>query len=88
MKVRYSKYVKICERAEELIISDIKSERFQALMDIESADKKFNLKLDELLKADDIDFMHDYCGIRGYIKRTEFPATDFGSFVPRFAEKQ
>lgn len=30
----------------------------------------------------------EYCGIRGYIKRTEFPATDFGSFVPRFAEKQ
>lgn len=88
MEDRYSKYVKIWERAEEVIISDRKSERLQALMDIESADKKFNLKLDELLKADDIDFMYDYCGIRGYIKRTEFPAKDFGSFVPRFAEKQ
>ena len=73
-KERYLKYVKICERAERM-----------KLMDIESADKKFNMRLDDWLQADDFNFAHDYCGIQNNIKRGEFPATDFGFFLPRFA---
>ena len=57
-------------------------------MDIESADKKFNLKLDELLNTRIFDFAHDYCGIRNNINRNEFPATDFGLFAPRFASEK
>ena len=87
MDDRYLKYVKICERAEQLGI-DEKNNRIQALMDIESADKKFNLKLDELLNTRIFDFTHDYCGIRNNINRNEFPATDFGLFVPRFASEK
>lgn len=87
MDDRYLKYVKICERAEQLGI-DEKNNRIQALMDIESADKKFNLKLDELLNTRIFDFAHDYCGIRNNINRNEFPATDFGLFVPRFASEK
>ena len=36
-------------------------------------------------RADDFNFEHDYCGIQNNIKRGEFPATDFGFFLPRFA---
>lgn len=83
MKERTQKYLKICERAGKLgIISD---DITGALMDIESADFKFNMKLDEWLNADDFNFVHDFNGIQNAIERTSFPATDFGLFVPRFA---
>ena len=77
-KERYLKYVKICERAERMKIDT--GDRMGALMDIESADKKFNMRLDDWLQADDFNFVHDYCGIQNNIKRGEFPATDFGFF--------
>lgn len=82
-KERYLKYVKICERAERMKIDT--GDRMGTLMDIESADKKFNMRLDDWLQADDFNFAHDYCGIQNNIKRGEFPATDFGFFLPRFA---
>lgn len=84
-KERYLKYVKICERAERMKIDT--GDRMGTLMDIESADKKFNMRLDDWLQADDFNFAHDYCGIQNNIKRGEFPATDFGFFLPRFAGK-
>ena len=82
-KERYAMYMKICERAEREGIS--RSDRVGALMDIESADLKFNLRMDEWLKADKFNFAHDFCGIQNTIVRSDFPATDFGLFVPRFA---
>ena len=77
-------YVKICERAESL---GYNGERISLMMDIESADKKFNLRLDEMLNADNFNFIHDVTGIINNIARDEYPATDFGLFVPRFAGK-
>lgn len=60
--------------------------RYRKVMDIESADKKFNMRLDEWLNADDFNFAHDFYGIVNNINREKgFPATDFGFFVPRFA---
>lgn len=67
-KERYLKYVKICERAERMKIDT--GDRMGALMDIESADKKFNMRLDDWLQADDFNFAHDYCG-RGLPEETE-----------------
>lgn len=61
-KERYLKYVEICERAERMKIDT--GDRMGALMDIESADKKFNMRLDDWLQADDFNFAHDYCGIK------------------------
>lgn len=82
-KERYRKYVEICERAVKEGIN--KGDRMSSMMDIESADTKFGLRLDEWLKADEFNFAHDYCGIQNNIVRDDFPATDFGLFVPRFA---
>ncbi len=80
---RYDIYEKLCKRAEN---AGVKLERTTLIMDIESADRKFNLRLDELLTAKDADFMHDIAGIINNINRADgFPATDFGLFVPRFA---
>lgn len=80
---RYLKYVKIYERAEKMKINT--GGRMETMMDIESADRRFDMRLDDWLQADDFNFAHDYCGIKNNIKREEFPATDFGFFHPRFA---
>lgn len=82
-KERYLKYVKICERAERMKIDT--GDRMGALMDIESADKKFNMRLDDWLQADDFNFAHDYCGIQNNIKRGEFVRDNGG--VVRNREK-
>nr|DAF44911.1 MAG TPA: hypothetical protein [Siphoviridae sp. ctCIv11] len=84
-KERYQKYVEIAKRAENE--GFYSGERISLLMDIESADQKFNLRLDDWLNADEFNFAHDLYGIMNNINRTEFPATDFGLFVPRFAGK-
>ena len=83
MKERYLQYVKIAERAETEGL--YKGERINLLMDIESADNVFNLRLDDWLNADEFNFAHDLFGIVNNVVRDSFPATDFGFFVPRFA---
>lgn len=85
-KERYMKYVEICKRAEDAGLCH--DERITVLMDIESADKKFNLRLDDWLNADNENFTHDFVEINKNIVRETFPATDFGFFVPRFAGKE
>lgn len=84
VKERFLMYVSIAERAEKMGIYH--GERHTLLMDIESADKVFNLRLEDWLKADDFNFAHDVVGIVNNIDRNKFPATDFNLFVPRFAE--
>lgn len=80
-KSRFMTYVKIAQRAEGMGIYN--GERINLLMDIENADKVFNLKLDELLNADDGNFVHDVIGIVNNIDRRN--PTDFNFFVPRYA---
>lgn len=86
MKERHSKYAVIMARATVLGLMK-ESEATERMMDIESADLKFNMRLDDWLKADDFNFAHDFLGIRDNIIRKEFPSKDFGFFVPRFAGK-
>lgn len=83
MKERYEKYVAIAERAKNDGLYN--GDRMSLLMDIESADKKFNLRLDDWLNADKFNFAHDLYGIMNNIVRDSFPATDFGFFLPRFS---
>lgn len=82
-KKRNRKYGAICARARAMGI--MQGDAIGAIMDIDSADQRFNLRLDEFLEADDFNFAHDFIGIQENIVRGRFPATDFGYFVPRFA---
>ena len=82
-KERFEMYVKIAERAEQLGI--YKGERFTLLMDIESADNAFNMRLEDWLNADNFNFAHDVVGIVNNIDRSKFPATEFHCFLPRFS---
>lgn len=83
---RRNLYHKIVERAKELNLG-FSDDFIGAVMDIESADLVFNLDLEAFLNADDFNFAHDFYGIRDNILRNEYPAKDFGLFVPRFAGK-
>lgn len=82
-KERFMMYVEIAKRAEEMDLYN--GERMTLLMDLESADNVFNLRLEDFLNADDFNFSHDVLGIMNNINRSEFPAKDFGLFVPRYA---
>ena len=67
---RKSKYADVMVRATVMGLMK-PDEDVDRMMDIESADKKFNMRLDEWLNN---------------INREKgFPATDFGFFIPRFA---
>ena len=70
-KEKFMMYVKIAERAEELGIYDGK--RSTLLMDIESADEYFNMRLEDWLNADNFNFAHDVVGsVQLVQKRTIF----------------
>ena len=84
VRERLQKYVQIAERAEKSGIYN--GDRQSLIMDLESADKKFMLRLDELLNADDFNFAHDIIGIVNHIDRSTYPAQNFNCFVPRFAQ--
>ena len=81
-KEKFMMYVKIAQRAEGMDLYE--GERISFLMDMENADKVFNLRLEELLEADDLNFAHDVVGIVNNIDRKN--PTDFNFFVPRFAK--
>lgn len=82
-KDRFMMYVKIAQRAEGMDL--YKGERFTFLMDLENADNVFNLRLEDMLNADDGNFAHDVVGIVNNIDRRN--PTDFNLFVPRYAGK-
>ncbi len=82
-KERFNLIVKIVERADELKIGV--GTRITQMMDIENADKQFNLRLEEFLNADSMDFCHDFCGIQRHMDRTLGVCKVVDFFVPRFA---
>lgn len=82
-KERFMMYVKIAQRAENMGIYT--GERSTLLMDIESADNAFNMRLEDWLNADNFNFTHDIVGIVNNVDRRKFPATEFHCFLPRFA---
>jgi hypothetical protein len=86
-KRNYEEYIQIITRAKETGLLQ-NYNIISVMMDIESADIKFNLRLADWIKADQFNFAHDFVGIINNIHRNNgFPATNFGYFVPRFAGK-
>jgi hypothetical protein len=75
------KIAEIAKRADEkgLLMFD----RMSLIMDIQAAHEQFNLKLDDLLKADDFDFKHDILGIQQNINRKTKKIENY--FLPRYA---
>lgn len=81
-KEQYATISKITERAEQLGL--LRLDRLSLLIDLECATVEFNLRLDDLLNADDFNFAHDIVGIQNHINRAAGGTFD-GTFLPRFA---
>ena len=85
LEERNNLFQKICDRTEELSPT---IDRSILLMDLRSADNVFHLKLEELLRANDENFLHDINGITHNIDRSTCPSTNFNYFVPRYASDE
>ena len=78
---RYETIFQIVNRAIAMGIAV--GDKITCSMDIDNADKQFDLRLHDFLSADDGNFAHDFCGIQRHIDRSTLTIGDF--FVPRFA---
>lgn len=72
---------KIVKRADDLGI--LMFDRMSLWMDLEVATKEYDLRLEELLNADNFNFAHDIVGIQNHIDRRESKMDEI--FIPRFA---
>ena len=80
-KENFELIAEIAKRAERknLLMFD----RMSLRMDLEQATEQFNLKLKELLNADDFNFAHDICGIQNNFNRETLKMEN--CFLPRYA---
>lgn len=76
--------IKIVNRAENLGL--MQSDRITALLDLEKATEHFNLRLEDMLNADDFNFAHDFVQIQNDIDRATGKFSN--RFVPRFAGRK
>lgn len=76
--------MEIVNRAEKLGL--MQSDKLTALIDLEKATEHFNLRLADMLNADDFNFAHDFVQIQNDINRVtgEFS----GGFLPRFVGRE
>lgn len=82
---KWETYAKIVTRAEDLLYKESKGpSRLSLFMDVELADKKYRLRLQEWLNSDDRNFLHDWLGIQQNINRREKTFNKY--FIPRFAQ--
>ena len=72
----------IAKRADALGI--MMFDRMSLMMDIEAVHAEIGLKLDELLNADDANFLHDIVGIQKNLDRESKKLQNF--FLPRYAQ--
>ena len=80
-KQGFETIVRIVERAERMGIA--RGGRFTEIMDIENANKQFNLRLEDMLAGGDFDFVHDFTGIQDTMNRETGRIESL--FFPRFA---
>ena len=82
-KENFKLIVKIAEKADNmgLLIFD----RLSLIMDLECANREFNLRLEEFLDADNFNFAHDISGIQNNINRQTKQFEN--CFLPRFSSK-
>lgn len=73
----------IAKRAEEL--GALRTDRISLKMDLEIFDNEVGLKLDELLNANEFDFVHDIVGIQNHVDRQNMTLLD-NQFLPRYAQ--
>ena len=76
--------MKIVNRVEKLGL--MQTDRITALLDLEKATEHFNLRLEDMLNADNFNFAHDFVQIQNDIDRATGKFSN--RFVPRFAGRK
>lgn len=71
----------IAKRADDLGILAV--DRLTLKMDLENVNKKIKMNFQQLLKAEDIDFIHDIYNIQMFMNRDTGELIN--DFIPRFA---
>lgn len=74
----------IAQRADEMGL--LLFDRMSLLMDLEFVAVDFDLRLEDLLKADKGNFAHDICGIQKNFNRQTKKMENF--FLPRFSGRE
>lgn len=74
----------IVNRAEKLDL--LAFDKLSLIMDLTCADNEFDMRLEDLLEADEYNFSHDIVGIQNNLNRQELKMEN--CFVPRYAGKQ
>jgi hypothetical protein len=83
-KEEFDMFVEIAKRADEMGL--LRKDRLSLAMDLDYTNKEFNLRLDELLNADDFNFTHDICGIQNNFNRQTLKMEN--CFTPRFSGRE
>lgn len=78
---------RIADRAVGLYANhNVRVERLDTLLDVMAVHTKIQpLRLDDLLAADDLNFIHDITGINRHLDRDNYQLTD--GFSPRFSAR-
>lgn len=76
--------MEIVNRAEKLGL--MQSDSLTAIIDLGKATEHFNLRLEDMLNADEFNFAHDFVQIQNDINRDTGKFS--GRFVPRFAGRE
>lgn len=76
--------VEIAERAEKINLNMF--DRMSLIMDLQHTHELFNLRLEELLTADDFNFAHDIVGIQNNFNRKTLQMDNL--FLPRYSSTQ
>ena len=82
-KENFKLIAEIAKRAESMNL--LMFDRFSLIMDLECANREFNLRLEEFLDADNFNFAHDISGIQNNINRQTKQFEN--CFLPRFSSK-
>lgn len=81
-KEEYLKIAKIAERAEKM--EALAFDRLSLIMDLQNVHEKVGLRLDELLNADEFNFLHDIVGIQNNMNRETCELEN--CFSPRYSK--
>jgi len=83
-KLELATILAIAQRAQKMNI--IRGTKLTLIMDLENVNKTFGLRLEDLLRANDLNFAHDICGIQENMDRKNKKLND--KFLPRFTKIQ
>ena len=89
MKTLTKMEIQLCDKivSRAMNMGFYKDNKLTAFLDVQNAAKYWDMRLEEWLNADDLNFAHDIVGIYENIVR-EMPVKFTNYFMPRFANER